>query len=70
MLDPISVTVGGAIGTVAFAALSFALASRKDRRAREQMQRLAALKQAEYDVQDAVKAILWLAVHVTATWSW
>lgn len=40
-------------GTIAFAALSFALASRKDRKAREQMQRLAALKQAEYDVQDA-----------------
>ena len=53
MLDPASVTVGAAIGIVAFTALSFALASRKDRKAREQMQRLAALKQAEYDVQDA-----------------
>lgn len=40
-------------GTVAWMALSFALASRKDRKAREQMRRLADMQAAIFDVQDA-----------------
>lgn len=45
---------GLATGTVAFAAISFALASRKDRRAREQMRRFAEMQTAIFDVQDQV----------------
>ncbi len=41
-------------GTVAWMALSFALASRKDRKAREQMRRFAEMQEAIFDVQDAV----------------
>lgn len=40
-------------GTVAWMALSFALATRKDRKAREQMRRFAEMQQAIFDVQDA-----------------
>ena len=39
-------------GTVAWMALSFALASRKDRRAREQMRRFGEMQSAIFDVQD------------------
>ena len=41
-------------GTVAWMAMSFTLASRKDRRAREQMRRFAEMQEAIFDVQDAV----------------
>lgn len=41
-------------GTIAWAALSFALASRKDRRAREKRRQFAEMQRAIIDVQDAV----------------
>lgn len=41
-------------GTVACMALSVAIASRKDRRAREQMRRFAEMQDAAWEVQDFV----------------
>lgn len=52
MLDPTSVTVGAAIGTLAFTALSMLLASRKDRKAREKRRQFAEMQRAIFDVQD------------------
>lgn len=45
---------GLATGTVAFAALSFAIASRKDRKAREQLRRFAEMQDAAWEVHDFV----------------
>ena len=45
---------GIATGIVTLTVLSFALASRTDRKAREQMRRFAEMQEAIFDVQDAV----------------